>query len=71
MGQHNLNHPEIFNNINWSTDIVFSQTREKLKNQNLNYHILEYFNDIDEISDINGKVIKIINKYEPELRIFD
>jgi len=31
--------------------------------------ILNYYNDIDEISDINSNVIKIIKSYKPNLRI--
>lgn len=71
IGQHISNNPELFNDIEWSTDKVFFQTTEKLESLNLKYFILDYYSDIDELSDINGKVIKIIKRYDPELKIFN
>ena len=71
IGLQNINYPEIFKDIEWSTNTVFNQTIQKLESLHLNYNILEYFNDIDEISDLNSKVIKIVNSYDPNLRIFE
>ena len=58
-----------FNDIAWSTDRVFKQTLDRINELKINNKVLNYYNDIDEISDINSNVIKIINSYKPDLRI--
>ena len=69
IGLSGRNYPELFLNIEWSTNKVFSQTQDKIKKLQIRSRVLEYYNDIDEISDINSNVIKIINSYNPDLRI--
>ena len=69
IGLSKKNYPTIFKDIEWSTEKVFIQTMQLIKRSKMNYKILDYYNDIDEISDINSNVIKIINSYNPNLRI--
>lgn len=71
LGFSNNNHPYLFENIDWSTEKVFKQTIERIKQSEIKNKVLNYYNDIDEISDINSNVIKIINSYNPNLRIFN
>ena len=63
------NYPELFENIEWSTNRVFSQTQDIINQTKIRSRVLNYYNDIDEISDINSNVIKIIKNYNPDLRI--
>lgn len=63
------NYPSLFEKIDWSTEKVFAQTMKKLNGEGIKSKTLNYYSDIDEISDINSNVIKIINSYKPELRI--
>jgi len=63
------NYPFLFNDIDWSTNKVFKQTLKLINNTNMKNKILNYYNDIDEISDINSNVIKLIKSYNPKLRI--
>ena len=44
--------PEAFNEISWSTDKVFSQTREKLRHAHHIIHVLPLWHDIDTIEDL-------------------
>lgn len=44
--------PDIFQNIEWSTDSVFKNTMEIFKNNNHNISILDYWYDIDEFKDL-------------------
>ena len=69
IGLSGKNYPELFQNIEWSTNKVFSQTQKIINQLQISSRILNYYNDIDEISDINSNVIKIINSYNPDLRI--
>ena len=69
IGLSKKNYPSIFKDIGWSSEKVFKQTIHLIKSNDMNYKILDYYNDIDEISDINSNVIKIINSYNPNLRI--
>jgi len=71
IGLSGRNYPLIFEDISWGTETVFIKTIEKINMINLNNKVLNYYNDIDEISDINSNVIKIINSYEPNLRILN
>lgn len=63
------NYPLLFKDIDWSSEKVFKQTIKKINNTKMKNKILNYYNDIDEISDINSNVIKIIKSYKPNLRI--
>ena len=69
IGLSGKNYPKLFKNIEWSTDNVYKQTIEKISKTDIKNKVLDYYNDIDVISDINSKVIKIINSYNPDLRI--
>lgn len=69
VGLSEKNYPVLFKDIDWSTERVFTQTMDKIKNAGINNKTLKYYRDIDEISDINSNVIKIIHNYKPELRI--
>ncbi len=69
IGLHERNYPLLFNDISWSTDRVFNQTMERIDEIGIRNKVLNYYNDIDDISDINSNVIKIINSYKPDLGI--
>lgn len=43
----------IFDRIDWSTELVLKQTIKKAENLKLGYRLLPVLNDIDEIDDIN------------------
>jgi rSAM/selenodomain-associated transferase 1 len=43
---------EIFNNISWSTEKVFSQTINKIQKNQLSLHCLPKWYDIDELADL-------------------
>lgn len=45
--------PEVLDNINWSTELVLSQTEERAEENNLSLAKLEYLNDIDTEEDWN------------------
>jgi len=44
--------PEIFNEMSWSHDRVFSQTIEKLANLRINFTVLPDWFDLDTVEDI-------------------
>jgi uncharacterized protein len=44
--------PEIFENIHWSSDVVFSETILRIKENNRTYSKLEIKSDIDKYSDL-------------------
>jgi rSAM/selenodomain-associated transferase 1 len=46
------NHPELFQNIAWSTSVVFSATVSKIKERELTYHCLPALTDVDEEKDL-------------------
>ena len=48
--------PEIFNNISWSTENVFIQTIQKLKELNIPYSVLPELSDIDEEADLTEEL---------------
>ncbi|MEO6960905.1 MAG: TIGR04282 family arsenosugar biosynthesis glycosyltransferase [Puia sp.] len=48
--------PEIFNNISWSTENVFIQTIQKLKELNIDYSVLPELSDIDEEADLTEEL---------------
>lgn len=49
--------PEIFNNIDWSTNRVLNQTLEKLGEKGLSFKLLQTLKDIDTVSDLNDDLI--------------
>lgn len=46
--------PHLFENIPWSTDAVFSLTREKAKSLNLSLRVLPMLRDLDTIDDLQA-----------------
>lgn len=52
---------DIFQDIEWSSEKVLSQTIEKLKKNNLSYILLRELCDIDELEDIDLKSLEMIN----------
>jgi len=51
----NKHRPEIFKDIDWSTERVLKQTIEKILEKNLSYRLLKTLKDIDNANDLNGK----------------
>lgn len=47
--------PEIFKDIDWSTERVLKQTIEKILENNLSYRLLKILKDLDNVNDLNGK----------------
>jgi rSAM/selenodomain-associated transferase 1 len=45
-------HPQLFDNIEWSTSAVLQTTVERCTQNNLRYQLLEELNDIDEEKDL-------------------
>jgi uncharacterized protein len=46
--------PELFQDIDWSTDIVLEQTLSRLNKLGLNYKLRETLRDIDNLNDLNS-----------------
>lgn len=53
--------PEIFENIEWSTNKVLEQTLEKLTKKKESYFLLETKNDIDTLEDLNRSNLNFTN----------
>jgi rSAM/selenodomain-associated transferase 1 len=53
--------PDIFKNISWSTDTVFDDTIRIMKKQNLKYHVLPIWNDIDTFEDFSNLLKSLKN----------
>lgn len=51
--------PDLFYNINWSTDKVLQQTIEKLNAQGKRCILLQELNDIDTLQDLNESGLRI------------
>lgn len=51
-------HPELFQNMIWSTESVYDKTIEKFKESDLSYGVLEVLNDIDTEDDWNAYLEK-------------
>jgi uncharacterized protein len=47
------NKSELFADINWGEETVFSETRDRIKKMNLNLGLLDKRADIDRVSDLN------------------
>jgi rSAM/selenodomain-associated transferase 1 len=59
--------PEIFNNIDWSTNLVLNQTSEKLRKKGLKLKLLQTLKDIDTLSDLNDELLLKIQKIASNL----
>ncbi len=46
--------PELFKDIDWSTDLVLGQTLSRLDRLGYNYKLLETLRDIDNLNDLNS-----------------
>jgi len=44
--------PPIFDDINWGTEAVFSETVERLKGAAVDYSVLPYWYDVDTIKEL-------------------
>jgi len=53
---------KVFNRISWSTDKVFSQTRDILKNQKIKYAKVPKLTDIDNIESLRNFYRRVKNK---------
>ena len=51
--------PQIFQDIDWSTDKVLQQTIQKIYKNGLNYELLKTLKDIDTVDDLEGFNIDI------------
>lgn len=49
-------HPEIFRDIDWSTERVFEQTMQRCSDKGLTVHTLDIQRDVDTIEDVKGLV---------------
>lgn len=49
--------PEIFNNVDWSTDRVLNQTLKTLREKGLRFQLLQTLKDIDTANDLNDEVL--------------
>lgn len=54
-------HPEVFEEISWSTHVVLEQTLQKLNNKNVYLH--EILNDIDILEDLKAFYDEFQNSY--------
>lgn len=52
---------QYFKNINWSTSTVLTETLEKIDDKNKKYSLLQKWNDIDELSDLEELMNKSIS----------
>ncbi|HEY7534838.1 MAG TPA: TIGR04282 family arsenosugar biosynthesis glycosyltransferase, partial [Thermodesulfobacteriota bacterium] len=59
--------PEIFNNIDWSTNLVLNQTSEKLRKKGLKLKLLQTLKDIDTLSDLTDELLLKIQKIASNL----
>jgi len=56
--------PEIFQEIEWSTDRVLHQTLERLKEMKLSYELLKTLKDIDTLEDLNAQIESFVKTAE-------
>jgi rSAM/selenodomain-associated transferase 1 len=56
--------PEIFSDIRWSTNLVLSQTLERLREIGLRFKLLKTLRDIDTASDLNDELLFKIREIE-------
>ena len=69
IGLKSRNFPYIFENISWSSDLVFDETIKKINYLNLKCTVLEKLNDVDDIDDLNDNVIGLVRNYYPDFEI--
>jgi len=55
--------PELFTNMPWSTNEVFTKTIGVLKNLNVSYHIGPVLSDIDTVDDLPEELKSILEDY--------
>lgn len=53
--------PETFEDIRWSTSVVFKQTIEKFNKKGYNFHILPLWRDVDTFDDLKDLVKRGMN----------
>ncbi len=58
--------PELFENIDWSTERVLNQTLDRINEKNLSYELLEKLKDIDTVNDL-AELQRSLNN-EPDRR---
>jgi len=58
----NQDRPQIFQDINWSTEHVLNQTVSKIVENKLNYQKLKTLKDIDTVDDINDQFRDFLQK---------
>ncbi len=49
--------PEIFDDIDWSTELVFNQTLRKIEEQGLKFLLLKKLRDIDTVNELSGEML--------------
>lgn len=54
--------PEVFCNIDWSTDLVFDQTMKKLRGNGIKSECLEMLRDVDTVEDLSNDQLLQIRK---------
>jgi len=72
LGMNNF-YPELFKNVEWSTNTVFSSTKEKIKSKKLSFKTLSTLNDIDTKEELinwihKSKNIELVKKIENNVR---
>ena len=50
--------PQLFKNIDWSTDVVFNQSLGLIKEQNLSYRIIDSLKDVDTAEDVDPLLLE-------------
>lgn len=60
-------YPELFRNIDWSTDKVMDQTLSQAKNSNLNLSILKPLDDIDTYNDLQKLHKRLKQTYDKSI----
>ncbi|HSE83019.1 MAG TPA: TIGR04282 family arsenosugar biosynthesis glycosyltransferase, partial [Thermodesulfobacteriota bacterium] len=53
---------EIFNEINWGTNLVLNQTLEKVKKEGLKFQLLKTLKDIDTVNDLSDDLFAKIHR---------
>jgi rSAM/selenodomain-associated transferase 1 len=56
--------PEIFHDVDWSTNLVFDQTMKKIRDKGLESDCLETFRDVDTVDDLSkDQLLKIRKRF--------
>jgi rSAM/selenodomain-associated transferase 1 len=57
--------PELFYDIDWSTNLVFNQTMKRLRHNGIKFDCLEVLRDVDTVEDLGeDQLLKILNSVE-------